>query len=223
MSVKTLIPRSIDGFTTYIEIAYETADKNATAYGIDANEFAKLKTLYNDFMTLQALCADPATATKANRDARNLAWHALEKQWRVFLNKEIRLNDLMSVAQKEVFGILPHDDTRTPPNPPTHIGTATAERMGEVQFDIVVEEATTGKKKLPHDATGSNLYWAVGGVDDPAPLRSTFRFGGFSSNCHHQMVFAETDLAQRAWVYVRYSNQHGEEGPEGPLTSFIIN
>jgi hypothetical protein len=223
MSNKTLIPRTIDGFTTYIKIAYDTAEKNLSAFGIDANEFAKLKPLYDSFIAWQALCADPATATKANRDARNLARHALETQWRVFLNKEIRLNDLMSVAQKEVFGILPHDDTRTPPNPPAHTATATAERMGEEQFDIVVEEATTGKKKLPDDATGSNLYWAVTGVNEPAPLRSTFHFGGFSSNCHHQLVFAETDLARRAWVFVRYSNQHGQEGPEGPLTSFIIS
>lgn len=222
MEGKIVIPASINGFTVYIGIAYETAMKNETLYGIDPNELAKVKPLYENFTSLEALCANPATATKANRDARNIARTALDRQWRAFLNKEIRLNDAISVADKEIFGIVPRDDIRTVPEPPKEIATVTVARTGELQFDATVEEATTGKKKRPDDATGSNLYSAITGVDEPAPQRSAFHYEGFSSTSHHKLVFTDENIAKRAWVFVRYSNQHGQEGPEGPLTSFIV-
>ena len=223
MEGKIVIPVTISGFTEFIKIAYDTAEEHLSDYGIDPVEFAKVTPLFNEFTSLEALCANAATATKANRDARNQARQTLTVQWRNFLNKEIRLNDVMSVAEKEVFGIVPRDDTRTSPSTPKETGKVTATRTGAFHYDLVVEETVTGKKKRPADSTGSNLYVAISDVNDPAPHRSTFRYEGFSSNCHHTVIFAEDDLAKRAWAYARYSNQHGQEGPEGPLTSFVIN
>jgi hypothetical protein len=223
MARKTIIPRTVSGFTDYIKLGYGTAEKYMTVYGIDPNELAKVKPLFDTFVSLESLCANPATATKGNRDARNIAWTALEKQWRVFLNKEIRLNDQISIADREIFGILPHDSIRTPSAVPKNMGTVTVMRTGEGQFDLIVEEASTGKKKRPADASGSNLYAAVTEVGDPAPYRNTFRFKGFSSKPRHTMIFTDEYIAKRVWVYVRYTNRHGQEGPEGPLTSFIVS
>jgi hypothetical protein len=223
MKDKTVIPKSVGSFANYIKLGYETAEKCMTVYGIDPKELAKVKPLFDTFVKLESLCANPATATKAYRDARNGAWSALEKQWRVFLNKEIRLNDLIGIADKEVFGILPHDNIRTPPAPPKNMGTVTVMRTGEGQFNLFVEDASTGKKKRPADASGSNLYAAVTEAGNPAPQRSTFRFEGFSSKSRHTMTFTDEYTAKRAWVYVRYTNPHGQEGPEGPLSTFIVN
>jgi hypothetical protein len=223
MEGKIVIPAALSAFTGYIKLAYDTAEQHMSTYGIDPNEFAKVTPLFNAYTSLATLCDNPATATKANRDARKKARKALNAQWRVFLNKEIRLNDAISLAEKEVFGIVPRDDERTKPEPPKEMGEVTVTRTGERQFDAVVEETVTGKKKRPDDATGSNLYSAITEVDAPAPFRNTFHYEGFSSTSHHTLVFPEENLAKRAWVYARYSNQHGQEGPEGPLTSFIIN
>jgi hypothetical protein len=223
MKDKTIIPRSVGGFADYIRRGYETAEQRMTAYGINPEELAKVKPLLDTFIGLESLCASPATATKANRDARNVAWKALERQWRVFLNREIRLNDLIGIAGREIFGILPHDSVRTAPKRPQNTGRITVVRTGQMQFDLTVTDVDTGKKKRPADAAGSNLYAAIAEVRDPAPQRSAFRFEGFSSKPRHTMIFTDENLARRVWVYVRYTNRHGQEGPEGPLASFIVN
>ncbi|MDR2120452.1 MAG: hypothetical protein LBP64_06225 [Tannerella sp.] len=223
MKAKTVMPGTISGFAVYIQVAYTTAMVNEVPYGINPNELAKIKDLLSNFTTLQALCTNPSTATKSSRDARNIALKALKSQWRVFLNKEIRFNDAVSVADKEIFGIFPPDDIRTPVLPPKGTGTVTVVRVGEFQFDVIVEDAVTGKKKRPDDATGSNLYSAVVEVGEPVPARSSFHFEGFSSTCHHMITFSDALVAKRAYLFARYSNQHGQEGPEGPVTAIIVN
>jgi hypothetical protein len=54
------------------------------------------------------------TATTGNRRERDAAKKELETLWRNFLNANIRYNDLVPVADLEVFGINPRDDVRTP-------------------------------------------------------------------------------------------------------------
>ncbi|MDR1676590.1 MAG: hypothetical protein LBR86_09010 [Tannerella sp.] len=223
MEGKIVIPATISGFLGFIKFAYATAEQHMTAYGIDPAELAKVKPLLDEFIRLDAVCADPTTASQINREARKKAQRALNTQWRAFLNKEIRLNDAISLTEKAVFGIVPRDDIRTPAEPPKETGKVTVTRKGERAFDAVVEETVTGKKKRPDDATGSNVYSAVTEVNDPAPPRNTFRHEGFSSTSHHKLLFAYEQLGKRAWVYALYSNQHGQEGEEGPLTSFIIS
>ncbi|MDR2040852.1 MAG: hypothetical protein LBP98_00855 [Tannerella sp.] len=223
MEGKIVIPLSISGFTEFIKLAYGTAEQHLTDYSIDSAEFAKVTPLFNEFTHLEGVCSDPLTASKINRAARNAAREKLETQWRAFLNKEIRLNEAISTTDKAVFGIVPRDETPTRAEAPKEMGQVTAVRTGECQYDIIVEEVVTGKKKRPDDATGSNLYSVVAEREAPAPLRSEFHYEGFSSTCHHKVVFAEKDLARRAWVFSRYSNQHGQEGPNGPLLSFIIS
>jgi hypothetical protein len=222
MERKTIIPVTISGFTEYIRIAYDTTQKNLNVYQINSADFAKITPLYTAFITQEALCANPATATKGNRDARNAAWKELEKQWRLFLNKEIRLNDNISIADKEIFGIFPRDTTPTAAGVPKETGIVTATPKGYCEYDVVVENAATGKKKHPADATGSNLYSAVAEVGQPAPARETFRFEGFSSNCHHEVRFPEAYAAKQAYLFARYTNPHGQEGPEGAIATFII-
>jgi hypothetical protein len=223
MKDKTVIPNTISGFTEYIKTAYDAAVQNEKVYGINPNELAKTTPLYNDFIKQEALCANPVTASKPNRDARNIAWDTLEKQWRVFLNKEIRLNDNISVADKEIFGILPHDEKRTHVLPPKSTGILTITRVGECRFDMVVEDSVTGKKKRPDDATGSNVYSAIVEPGQPVPHKDTFHFEGFSSTSHHTVAFSDEHIAKRAYLFARYSNAHGQEGPEGPVSTIIIN
>ncbi|MDR1381507.1 MAG: hypothetical protein LBJ47_08530 [Tannerella sp.] len=222
MSRKTIIPQTISGFVEYIRNAYDVTMKNINIYKIDAVEFAKITPLYTAFINLEALCANPATATKGNRDARNAAWKALEKQWRIFLNKTIRLNDNISVADREIYGIFPHDSTPTAAGIPAECCEITVSRKGYCEYDVIVENGTTGKKKRPDNAAGNNLYSAVVELGQPAPPRETFRFEGFSSTCHHEVRFGEKYLAKQACLFARYTNPHGKEGPEGPVMSFII-
>ena len=77
---KTIIPHTITGFAEYIRNAYEETEKNMDVYKINVAEFAKITPLYTVYNNLEMLCANPDTATRGNRDARNEAWDALEKQ-----------------------------------------------------------------------------------------------------------------------------------------------
>jgi hypothetical protein len=53
MEGKIVIPKTVNGFKGYIDLAYETATKNETAYGIDPIELAKVKPLYENYVSLQ--------------------------------------------------------------------------------------------------------------------------------------------------------------------------
>jgi hypothetical protein len=119
---KGFIPRTITGFKEYIEIAYKKASVNLSAYGISPEKFAPITVLYNDYIAKETLAANPDTATKGNREARDEAQEALEKAWRQFLNESVRFNTAVSTADKEVFGISPRDGIRTPSQAPTDTG-----------------------------------------------------------------------------------------------------
>ncbi|MDR1408481.1 MAG: hypothetical protein LBJ23_10640, partial [Tannerella sp.] len=70
--------------------------------------------------------------------------------------------------------------------------------------------------------TGSNLYSAVVEPGQPAPHRDEFRYEGFSSTCHHKVHFPEDYYLKQVYLFARYSNQHGQEGDDGPVSSIII-
>ena len=223
MQNKTIIPRSVSRFAEYMKLAYEAAETHLSAYGIPPAELAKITPLYRRFARLELLCASPATATGANRDARNRAKNELEKQWRVFLNREIRYNEAISVAEKEIFGLLPHDRVRSPAERPKETGMLLVVRKGYCRYECAVADAATGRKKRPRGTAGSSLYVCVVEAREPAPLPGAFRFEGFSSACRHTVQFSEDRLAKRAFLFVRYTNSRGQEGPDGPLTTFIVS
>ncbi|MDR1381802.1 MAG: hypothetical protein LBJ47_10050 [Tannerella sp.] len=223
MKDKTIIPKSIAGFTEYIRMAYDAARVNMIAFNINAAEFAKITPLYDSFIRAEALCAYRATATAGSRVARKTAWRALEKHWRVFLNREVRINEAISTGDRLIFGLLPHDGIRTRAGVPSSVGRLVATRMSRCLFDVVVNEETVGRRKRPEHAAGSNLYSAVVDVRQPAPPMDTFHYEGFSSVCRHRVNFPEEYYAKQAYLFARYVNGHGEEGPAGPLMMILVS
>jgi hypothetical protein len=220
---KESIPKTITGFTEYIKIAYQKASVNLSAYGISPAKFAIVTPLYNDYIAKEALAANPETATKGNREARDEARDALEKAWRQFLNECIRFNTLVSTADKAVFGVSPRDGIRTPAQLPTAMGTVTVKRLGAFEYEIIVVEVKTSKRKLPEHAKGSYIYLSVSAPGVLPEDIDAYRRLEFSSGSRHQMRLSPSDLGKQANIYVRYANQHGQEGPAGQIETFIIN
>jgi hypothetical protein len=220
---KDSIPRSITEFTEYIKIGYQKASTNLNAYGISPAKLAVITPLYNDYIVKEALAANPDTATKGNRRARDEARDKLEKAWRQFMNESIRFNTSVGTADKAVFGILPRDDIRTTVQTPTDTGIVKVKRLGAFEYELTVISEKTSKRKLPEYATGSYLYLAI---SEPGVLPEnidTYRKLDFSSNSRHELHLSPSDLAKQANVYARYSNRRGKEGPAGPVETFLIN
>jgi hypothetical protein len=195
---KESIPGTITGFTEYIKIAYQKASMNLSAYGISSSKFAIITTLYTDFIAKEAIAANPDTATKGNREARDEAGDKLEKAWRQFLNESIRFNTSVSTADKEVFGISPRDGIRTPAQAPTATGNIDAKRLGAFEYELTVIDEKTSKRKLPEHATGSYIYLAI---SEPGILPEdidTYRKLDFSSNSRHVLRFSPSDLGKQA-------------------------
>jgi hypothetical protein len=194
-----------------------------SAWGISSAKFALITPLYNDFIAKDTTAANPETATKGAREARDEAHKKLEKAWRQFLNESIRYNTSVSTSDKEVFGISPHDDIRTPALTPTDAGNVNVKRLGAFEYEAIVIDEKTSKRKLPPHATGCYLYLAI---SEPGVLPEdidAYRKLDFSSNSRHELHFSSSDLAKQANVYARYANQHGKEGPAGPIETFLIN
>jgi hypothetical protein len=147
----------------------------------------------------------------------------LEKAWRQFLNESIRFNTSVSTADKEVFGISPHDGIRTPAQAPTATGNIDAKRLGAFEYELTVIDEKTSKRKLPEHATGSYIYLTISKPGILPEDIDTYRKLNFSSNSHHVLRFSPSDLGKQANIYARYSNQHGQKGPAGPIETFLIN
>jgi hypothetical protein len=206
-----------------MKIAYPKASMNLNVYGIPPSKFALITPLYSDYMTKEALAANPDTATKGNREARDEAQRKLDKAWRQFLNESIRYNTSVSTADKEVFGISPRDDVRTPAETPTDTGNVDAKRLGAFEYEAIVINEKTSKRKLPEHATGSYIYLAISESGVLPENIDEYRKLDFSSNSRHELRFSPSDLGKQANVYVRYANGHGKEGPAGPIETFLIN
>jgi hypothetical protein len=218
------IPQTIAGFTEYIQIVYPKAQTNLSIYGISPDKLSVITPLYTDYLAKEKLAGNPETATKAHREARDVALDKLKKAWRQFLNESVRYNTLIDTADKAVFGITPRDGIRTPVQAPIASGNVDAKRRGAFEYELTVTDQQTTKRKLPEHATGSYLYLSI---TEPGVLPediSTYRKLDFSSNAHHKLIFSpSSDYGKQANVYARYANQHGQEGPAGPITTFLIN
>jgi hypothetical protein len=220
---KNFIPNSIRKFTEYIKNAYQKALENLSNYGIPSEKLAVITPLYDDYIAKEALAGNPETATKGNREARNEAKKILEKEWRQFLNENVRFNKSIGTADKEVFGISPRDNVRTSPLTPTATGNTHVKRLGAFEYEITVTDGSTSKRKLPEYAAGSFLYLAI---SEPGVLPKdieTYRKLDFSSKARHNLRFSPSDLAKQANIYVRYANRQGKEGPAGQIETFLIN
>jgi hypothetical protein len=187
---KDPIPRTVTGFTEYIKTGYRKASVNLSAYGIPAARLAVITPLYEDYIAKEALAANPETATKGNRDARNVARDKLEKAWRQFLNECIRFNMSVGTADRVVFGILLRDGIRTPAQTPTATGNATVKRLGAFEYEVTVTDEKTSKRKLPEHAGGSYLYLAISEPGVLPEAIDTYRKLDFPSNARHELRFS---------------------------------
>jgi hypothetical protein len=220
---KDFIPEGNAEFRSYIVIAHDKLYTHPTKYDIPASVLNDYGSLYMDYLAADDKAENPDTATKGNRDERNRLRDELKKMWRQIVNEWIRFNSKISVPDKEVFHVYPRDDTRTPAKTPKDKGLARVKRLGAYEYEVTVVDETNLKRKLPEDATGSYLYLVVSEPGVVPEKIEDYRKLDFSSNANHTIVFPSEQLGMQGNVYVRYANQHGKEGPIGPVESFFIN
>jgi hypothetical protein len=219
---ETLFPTTIAGFTEYIKTTYHKAQTNLPQYNINPEKLDAITPLYNDYITAEALAANPDTATKGNRHARDTARKTLQPAWRRFLNENIRYNSAVPQTDREAFGIKRRNHTRTHVGIPDTVPLISVKQVGAHRYEIEVLNSDTGKKKKPLYAAGSFIYVAITEPGQEPQHESEYRKLDFSSNCHHVVEFPLEQLAKQANLYARYSNAHGKEGPEGSTKTVII-
>jgi hypothetical protein len=219
---ESIFPTTIAGFTEHIKIAYGKAQANLTAYGIAPEKLAAITPRYNAYVAAEALAADPDTATKGNRRAREDARKLLQPAWRRFLNENIRYNSAVPAADLEVFGIRKRDTARTPAGVPGIAPVLSIRQAGVRRYEIDVLNSETGKKKKPPHAAGSFVYMAVTAPGEEPHHEGEFRKLSFSSNYRHVVDFPLEQLAKQANFCARYANAHGKEGPESATEAVII-
>ena len=220
---KSFIPASIAKFTEYIKTAFKKAQDNLMTYGISPDKLEAVRPAYDRYIAAEAVAADPDTATTGHRRERDEARKVLEPLWRTFLNANIRYNERVPEADLEVFGIKRGDDVRTPAGVPDAIGMVSLKRVGAYRFEAHVLDSATGKPKNPLHATGSYLYVAITDLDKEPEHADEFHKRDFASNNKHVLEFHIEQKGKQAYVYARYSNAHGKEGPEGPTEVVVIN
>jgi hypothetical protein len=219
---ENLFPTSIAGFTEYIKVAYAKAEESLSKYGVSADKLAPVTPLYDAYIRAEAVASNPETATTGARRTRDEAGEALKKEWRRFLNENIRYNSAVPAADLAVFGIRPRDATRTPAGIPGAVPALVIRRTSTRYYEVDVLDSATGKKKKPHYATGSNLYLAVTEVGQEPKHASDYHKLDFSSTGRHIIEFPLEQLAKQANLYARYSNAHGKEGPESTTEAVVI-
>jgi hypothetical protein len=218
-----MIPAGNAAFTEYADNCYDKLSVKLDDYGIPVAETDELHEAYDVFVVAEKKASNPDTATTGARRERDTAREKLTGLWRPFVNRFIRYNPLVPEADLEVFGIKKRDTTYTTAGIPDGIGVATSRRVGTCRFEVSVLDQTTGKKKHPQYATGSNLYVAVTEIGVKPTHDDQYQKKGFSSRSLHVIEFPLELVAKQANIYVRYSNRHGQEGPKGPVETLVIN
>jgi hypothetical protein len=220
---ENLFPTTITGFTGYFKIAVNKVEANMEKYKILPERLAGIMPYYTAYMKAEAVAANPATATKGARRARDEARKALEPLWRAFLNENIRHNSLVPAADLEVFRVRRRDATRTPPGVPGGIPVITVRHAGTGRVEVKVIDGETGKKKKPRHAAGSVIYMAITAAGEMPGHASEYRKMDFSSTCHHVFEFSLDQLGRQANIYARYVNSHGKEGTVGMVEAVIVS
>lgn len=106
------------------------------------------------------------------------------------MNECIRFNTSVSTADKAVFGLSPRDGIRTPAQAPTETGSVNVKRLGAFEYEAVVIDEKTSKRKLPEHAGGSYLYLAISEPGVLPEAIDTYRKLDFPSNARHELRFS---------------------------------
>jgi hypothetical protein len=220
---KIFIPQGHKEFRAYIVTSHDKLYGEPKYFGVPIAVLNAYGALYLDYLAKDDLAENPDTATKGNRDARNVARDLLEAAWRQIVNEWLRFSSSISVADKEVFHIYPRDLHPTPARTPKDKGLARIRRLGVCQYEITVVDEENLKRKLPADATGSYLYLCVTEAGVLPESFEAYRKLDFSSTAVHLLDFPSSQIRMEAHIYVRYANQHGKEGPRGEAETFVIN
>jgi hypothetical protein len=218
----SLFPNTITGFTEYIKIAYVKVQNNLSVYGINPVKFDAITPIYNIYIEKEAIAANPDTATKGARRARDEARKVLEHNWRMFINENIRYNSSVPAQDLNVFGVKKRDTTLSKAGIPDVVPTLSVMKVGARRYELEVFDSITGKRRKPRYATGSYIYLAVTEPGKTPEHDSEYHNMGFSSNCHHLLEFPIEQQLKQANIYARYSNPHGKEGPKGLTEAIII-
>jgi hypothetical protein len=223
MTTVQFIPDALAKYTEYIKNCFKklVTDEQYKVYGLKETDLDTLKPAYTKFVDAELAASNPATANATLRRVRDEARKELTKIWRAFVNEHIRFNHLVPTEDLEFYGIKAHDNTHTPIGIPEEKCTVTAVRRGLYEYDLHVEEESTGKAKLPHNAAGSFTYVTVTELG-VTPHMDDFRKHDYSTTPHHLITFKDTEAGKQAHVFARYANIHGKEGPTGSIVTFII-
>jgi hypothetical protein len=203
-----------DAYATFINQCYTAANANALAWGIPAPELAALLAVLTPFNTAWAISKNKTTATTVDRQTTKTARTALTSVGRLFVQKWILLNTLMTDADIKSCGLDPRDKTKTAigipqTQPDMYLKPLTSHNI-KGSFKQPAGEDGSSKRGKPAGVKAVKVAYFVG-ANPPLEPRDYNRFVTFTTT-EGTIAFSASDAGQPVIIAACWVNEKMEEG-----------
>jgi hypothetical protein len=198
------------------------AKANAQAWGIPDTKLVRIAGLSTDYELKYALANNKNTQSPAATAARKGAWNLLEPELIDLYDHHLINNDAISIADKEalhIHGISGYSGSPAPAPISTPVVTLVSEEISVLHV-VYSDSAAPGTHYKPANVAFCELNYKLG---EPAPTgveQCTERYN--IARSHEGITFSSDQRGKMIYVYARWVNKNGKQGPwSGPVSALI--
>jgi hypothetical protein len=193
---------------------------NLSRFGITSAKVTPLQTLITQFQTAEAKAELP-NAGSADRLVRKERAAAVSKAVRLFVNANLRYNELLTDEDRKQLGLTIPDDEPTPETEPDTIPVVDFIDTTLLRRIILHIKDMNGKSRAkPRGVHGVEIVWAI--LDAAPSSIEDLTHSAFSTRLHYPFDFDENRRGKTIWLCLRWENNRGQKGPWSEIYSAII-
>ena len=223
MANNSVIPRADIQFNDFQAVLVAAVTLNLVGWEIPAAQLAKLTEKQTLWDAKWLIAKDKQNCTSAQRQGKDSARKNYEKVLRLFIQKWIYLNEIMTNEDIEECGLTPHDKIRTKvPVPSTiplvEILLGPANTL-HVIFRQQLNEPGSSKRGKPEGVAKCEFVFTIGMQPQSPENCNRFLQSGRSPI---KIPLEGNSGGQTIWFYARWLNPAGEGGPWTTRDSFVM-
>jgi hypothetical protein len=220
MTSKDYLPKAYHLLLTWLINFMGYLIPNISRFGITSAKVTPIQTQVTQFQTAQAKAELP-NAGSADRLVRKERAAAISKAIRIFVNANLRYNELVTDEDRKLLGLTIPDDEPTPETEPATIPVVDFIDTTLLRRIILHIKDMNGKSRAkPRGVHGVEIVWAI--LDASPSSIDDLIHSTFSTRLHHPFDFDENRRGKIVWFCLRWENNRGQKGPWSEIYSAIV-
>ncbi len=208
------MPRPDGDFSAWANNYNEAVHKFYEAQGLDVSELKLLETAiaeWNKDYPAHVAAQQKAEGARAAKQTARVALEAEIRPVTNFVQGYTKTTD----ADRATIGISIRDTARRAVPPPTTRPLVQVDHGQRLLHRLrFTDEAAPTRRGKPPGTIGAEVWLALGGAGQPAPmLGDAYKFLSLSSRGNLQTDFSSEDAGKTAYYALRWVSTRGEKGP----------